>query len=235
MLIRLIGSGLELKEILFYIVIMLFALTLSFSVHEFMHAAVATWLGDDLPGLLGRVTLNPMAHLDPMGTVLLLTVGFGWGKPVVFNPNNLKKFKSKRLMRIMVSLAGVTGNFALALVLSILATIIAGLGDVSNPVISTIIILCSYTKLFSMSLLGFNLLPIPPLDGFHVLEEILPVKLKYTNGYKAFVSYGPKVLMFVCLLGSFSGVSIFGLIMGIIQLPFELIISFICNIIGALF
>ena len=81
MIIDLFRQGLSIQ-------IFLFALTLSFSVHEFMHAAVAVWLGDPTPRNMGRLTLNPIAHVDPVGTILLLIAGFGWGKPVMYNPRN---------------------------------------------------------------------------------------------------------------------------------------------------
>ena len=123
MLINLFRSGLEPREIIYLLIIYIFALTLSFAIHEFMHAAVAVWLGDPTPRNMGRLTLNPLAHLDPFGTILLLTVGFGWGKPVMYNPSNLNRFKNHRAMNIMVHLAGVTGNFLVAIVSSILASL----------------------------------------------------------------------------------------------------------------
>ncbi|MBR6959893.1 MAG: site-2 protease family protein, partial [Clostridiales bacterium] len=116
MITSLLNSGLSGKEMVLHLLCMLFAITISFSVHEFMHARTAVWLGDDTPAHMGRLTLNPVAHLDPMGTVLILIAGFGWGKPVMYNPNNLKRFKSDRAMNIMVHLAGVTGNLIVGLI-----------------------------------------------------------------------------------------------------------------------
>ena len=173
-------------QLIMMAIIMFFALVISFSFHEFMHAFVADWLGDNTPRLYGRVTMNPKAHLDPMGTVLLLLVGFGWGKPVAYNPNKLNRFKSRRFMNIMVSLAGVFGNFLIALVSMIIVSIImlatgfatnnpvvtcmyyvsdgiAGQGDV--PMYAAVFCwLFYYTFLFSLSLMAFNLIPIPPLE-----------------------------------------------------------------------
>ena len=99
MLVEILKGNYTGRELLFIVLVTLFALTLSFSIHEFMHAAVATWLGDDTPGYMGRLTLNPAAHLDPVGTVCILLLGFGWGKPVVYNPSNLKKLKNKFLKK----------------------------------------------------------------------------------------------------------------------------------------
>ena len=177
MLTTLFQSGLGPKEIIYYGLIIFFALMLSFSIHEFMHAFVADWLGDSTPRNMGRLTMNPLAHLDPIGTVLLLVAGFGWGKPVMYNPNRLNRFKSSRMMNIMVHLAGVTGNFVLALLSGVIATLITCLGrnviagsGAASIALSTIVLAFSYTQTFSLMLLAFNLLPIPPLDGFHVLE-----------------------------------------------------------------
>lgn len=258
MLIELLrnGSQYSVREVVLMIIVMLFALTISFSFHEFMHAFVANWLGDDTPKLMGRVTMNPMAHLDPMGTILLLLVGFGWGKPVVYNPNKLKRFKSKRLMNIMVSLAGVTGNFVIALISMCTVSLImrccgygnaaplyygamfmeAGLKGTSDvPLYAAVFCyMFYYTYLFSLSLLAFNLLPIPPLDGFHVLEMLLPVKVTYSQGFRKFVQYGPMGLMILIVLGNFGNIDILGTIMYFIELPAMLIINIIAGLIGVL-
>lgn len=258
MLIELLrnGSQYTVQEVVLMVIVMLFALAISFSFHEFMHAAVATWLGDNTPKLYGRVTMNPVAHLDPMGTLLLLLVGFGWGKPVTYNPNNLKRFKSKRLMNIMVSLAGVTGNFFIALISLCLVSVImlasgypsvlplvegplfmyAGLqGNSGVPLFAAVFAyLFYYTYMFSMSLMAFNLLPIPPLDGFHVLERLLPVKVTYSDGFRKFVRYGPMVLLILIIIGDFGNINILGTIMSIIELPANLIINIIAGAIGML-
>ena len=180
MIIDLFRQGLSAQEIAYYLIIFLFERTLSFSFHEFMHAAVAVWLGDPTPRNMGRLTLNPIAHVDPVGTILLLLAGFGWGKPVMYNPRNLHRFKSHRWMNIMVHLAGVTGNFFLALISNILFIIFASLSvrfPGASLGLNAVADAFSYTYAFSMMLLAFNLLPIPPLDGFHVLEIMKEKKL----------------------------------------------------------
>ncbi|MBO4449049.1 MAG: site-2 protease family protein [Clostridiales bacterium] len=242
MLINLFQSGLGPKEILFYGIIMFFALTLSFSFHEFMHAYVADWLGDPTPRNMGRLTLNPLAHLDIVGTILLLTAGFGWGKPVMYNPNRLNKFRSPRLMNIMVHLAGVTGNFILALVSGIISTLIGcissgRLDPQSNAYIAVtaIALAFSYTKDFSLMLLAFNLLPIPPLDGFHVLEELLPYKFKMTEGYRKFEMIAPYGILILFVMSYATGISILSEAVRWIRLPFSMVISGICSLIASLF
>lgn len=239
MLINLFRSGLEPKEIIYLLIIYIFALTLSFAIHEFMHAAVAVWLGDPTPRNMGRLTLNPLAHLDVFGTILLLTVGFGWGKPVMYNPSNLHRFKNRRWMNIMVHLAGVTGNFMVAIVSSILASLFYHLylGSFTGAIyiLKALCDLFTYTYAFSMMLLAFNLLPIPPLDGFHVLEECLPYRLRYSNGYLQFQRYSPMILMAIFLIGSLSNVSLLSLIINIIEWPFDKIIGLILIPFEALF
>lgn len=238
MLVEIMKGNYTGRELVFIILVVTLALTLSFSFHEFMHAAVASWLGDYTPKYQGRVTLNPVAHLDPFGTICIILLGFGWGKPVQYNPNNLRRFKSKRLMNIMVHLAGVTGNFILALIASIIMTIVAGVTGVDfmmsrNGV--TFIYVFYYIREFSLGLLAFNLLPFPPLDGFHVVEELLPYKAKYSDGWKNFIYYGRNVLLILIIVGSFTEVRVLSLIMDFIKLPFELLISVICMFIGGLF
>lgn len=233
MIIDLFRQGLSAQEIIYYLIIFLFALLLSFSIHEFMHAAVAVWLGDPTPRNMGRLTLNPIAHVDPVGTILLLIAGFGWGKPVMYNPNNLHRFKSRRGMNIMVHLAGVTGNFVLGLLASILAILFGSLavkfsGTGGEVVLKALYEAFEYTYQFSMMLLAFNLLPIPPLDGFHVLEELLPYKVRSTNGYRKFQQFSPYIIWVVFLLSTFTRISILGYVIQIIKTPFEMLINLIC-------
>lgn len=242
MLVTLLRSGLGPKEILFYGIIMLFALTLSFSFHEFMHAFVADRLGDPTPRNMGRLTLNPLAHLDVVGTILLLTAGFGWGKPVMYNPSRLNKFRSSRLMNIMVHLAGVTGNFILALLSGIISTVItclmAGRVDPESNAyiaISAIALAFSYTMDFSLMLLAFNLLPIPPLDGFHVLEELLPYRLKMTEGYRKFEMFAPYGILVLFVLSYATGISILSEAIKWIRMPFAIGINMVCGLIAQLF
>ena len=227
MLIELIRNAgrYSIQEIILLVIVMLFALTISFSFHEFMHAWVADRLGDSTPRMYGRVTLNPMAHLDPMGTLLLLLVGFGWGKPVVYNPSRLKRFKSKRLMNIMVTLAGVTGNFIIALVsMCIISLIMLPTGFPTTVPDSSAICLyrCRYgtgqeflsmqpifcylfyyTFMFSMSLMAFNLLPYTASGRISFLRASSPVKVTYSEWFLKFAQYGPMVLMILIILGNF--------------------------------
>lgn len=228
MIIDLFRQGLSAQEIIYYLIIFLFALTLSFSFHEFMHAAVAVWLGDETPRNMGRLTLNPIAHMDPWGTILLLVAGFGWGKPVMYNPNRLNRFKSRRGMNIMVHLAGVTGNFIIGYFSYILFIMFASLAikiPAAEFALSAVSEAFNYTFVFSMMLLAFNLLPIPPLDGFHVLEELLPYKVRYSNGYKKFQSISPMILMFIFIASTFTNIPLLSNLVNAIKTPFVMLIN----------
>ena len=220
-------SGAQMVQV---ILCMIFALTISFSVHEYMHARVAVWLGDDTPANMGRLTLNPLAHLDPIGTILIIVAGFGWGKPVMYNPNRLNRLKSHRLMNIMVHLAGVTGNFVIALIANIIAMLFAALTvrfENMAIVFKALFDLFSYTHYFSLLLLAFNLIPIPPLDGFHVLEELLPVKVRYSDGYKKFQRFSPYIIFVVFLVSRFSSIPLLSTLIELIERPFAALIDLI--------
>ena len=160
----------------------LLGLLFGLAFHEACHAFTATLLGDDLPRRQGRVTLNPLAHLEPVGTFMLLFVGFGWAKPVQHNPNGLKL--SPKTATLIVAAAGPLSNFASALVIAL--PIKLGWVPYINPFDSVrgVTGMNEYIGLFLTGgvfinvLLGvFNLIPIPPLDGFNVALGILPDRL----------------------------------------------------------
>ncbi|MCQ2482118.1 MAG: site-2 protease family protein [Clostridia bacterium] len=227
MLRFLLGEGTFAQKMLILLIYIL-ALTIAFSVHEFAHAVVAYKLGDNTPYYMGRVTLNPLAHIDKVGMVLLLLLGFGWGKPVVFNPSNISKLKNRRLGIIFVSAAGVTANFITALLANIIIVLLSA-ASVTNPVIYLFLDLLST---ISISLLAFNLLPIPPLDGFNILRELLPLSLTYSNGFRAFVANAPRYFFLLILIENFTGISVLGRLMGLIAFPFEKLINLICYLIS---
>lgn len=164
--------------------IILPGIMIGLSFHEFAHAKVAHWLGDDTAKLQGRVTVNPAAHLDPMGLLALFFIGFGWGKPVPVNPNN---FKHLRRDDFLVSIAGVTMNFILA----VLFMGILRLGvqfapqfwhTLAGEIVTTMLIAVVRINLV---LMVFNLLPVPPLDGFNVVTEVFDLR-KYDFYYRIY-------------------------------------------------
>lgn len=146
----------------FNLIFGLAALIVAITIHEYAHAWAAEHLGDPTPRLQGRLTLNPLAHLDPIGTILLILVRFGWGKPVQFDPFNLR---NPRRDSALISIAGPISNI-------LLATICALLIRLPVPVIITAFLV---QLLYMNVMLGvFNLVPIHPLDGFKIVEGILP-------------------------------------------------------------
>jgi len=148
--------------------IMLPGILLAISIHEFAHGFVAVKLGDDTPKLQGRMTLNPLKHIDPLGFMCLLVVGFGWAKPVMINSRN---FKNPRRDDLLVSIAGPVSNLIMAFIFAILMK----LADMFLPVTMTsqvIWAVLSGTVQINLVLMVFNLLPIPPLDGHHILGNI---------------------------------------------------------------
>ncbi|MGI6257974.1 MAG: site-2 protease family protein [Anaerovoracaceae bacterium] len=165
--------------------------------HEFAHAWVANKLGDDTPRLQGRVTLNPVSHIDPIGMIALIFVGFGWGVPVEINPRN---FKKPRRDELLVSLAGVTMNLILAILFTVILKIyITAVGTAVGGMYSTINDIIFYVIYINLVLMVFNLLPIPPLDGFNILTEIFNLK-KYDWWY-AIYDKGFIILMIFIVFG----------------------------------
>jgi len=156
----------------------LIALILSVAVHEFGHAWMATRLGDSLPAAQGRLTLNPIRHADPVGTVVLplimLTTGFGvlgWGRPVLTNPANYTRSIGRATGHMLVSIAGPAMNLLMALLVSLFIVVGARVGMVEAGLADG---LNTYLVQLNLILMFFNLLPIPPLDGGAVLAWVLP-------------------------------------------------------------
>ena len=166
------------------------------SFHEFAHAMVAYKCGDVTPKIMGRCTVEPQAHVDLMGIVCLLFIGFGWGKPVVVNPAN---FRSRRRDSILVGIAGVTMNLIVALVfgliLKILVTAVPSLYTTSFG--HTIFMVFYYVIVINISLMLFNLLPVPPLDGFNVLTEIFHLE---KTQFHHFVYRNSMVILLVLII-----------------------------------
>ena len=154
------------------------AIIIAITIHEFSHAKAADMLGDRTPRSQGRLTLNPLKHLDPVGFVLLLFAHVGWGKPVEINPNNFTSNKSKSACEAMVSLAGPVSNLILAFLLILVSRLISvwapSLGDTFYGYI--LLLLIEITIIVNIGLGVFNLIPLPPLDGEKIFKSILPYR-----------------------------------------------------------
>ncbi len=157
--------------------------------HEYAHAKVAYKLGDPTPKMEKRVTVNPAAHIDPFGLITLLFVGFGWGKSVNINPYN---FKNRRRDEFLVSIAGVCMNLILAIVFAVIYKLFAGMtgaGLYSAGAMGYICQMIYYTISINVVLMLFNLLPVPPLDGFGIVTQIFNLERQpwywtlYNNGF----------------------------------------------------
>jgi len=178
---------------------LLVALVLGLTFHEFSHAFVADQLGDHRPRALGRVSLNPLHHLDPLGSLFMLIAGFGWAKPVPVNPYALRP---GRIGLTMVAVAGPLANFAVALVFAFAFRILqlGGLLDAEFPR------LLGYAIVYFNVALGIlNLIPIPPLDGYNVVLPLLPPRQAFVVQRYAQYGYLALLLLVVLSYGSAGG------------------------------
>jgi Zn-dependent protease len=171
------------------------ALLISITIHEFAHAWVADRLGDPTPRYQGRVSLDPRAHLDPLGTISLLLVGFGWGKPVPFDPYNLRDPERDGAL---IALAGPASNLIFALIISI----VFGLANAGGTPADISLLLIQTVVFINVMLAIFNLVPVYPLDGSKIALALLPKNLALE--YEAFMQrYG--ALLLIALIVPWSG------------------------------
>lgn len=149
--------------------------------HEYAHAFAADKLGDDTPRNQGRLTLNPLRHIDPVGIVLLIFANFGWGKPVQINPRNFRKDISMSKGEAIVSIAGPAMNFILAIIFSIIYCIVykfAGIQFIMSTLGYCILLAIQYTIMLNVGLGVFNLLPLPPLDGSKIFKNFMSYNVR---------------------------------------------------------
>lgn len=168
-------------EALLALILSIPGVIIAMTFHEFAHAWMADRLGDDTPRRQGRLTLNPFKHMEPIGMLMLLFAGFGWGRPVEINPNNFNRTITIRKGNALVALAGPVMNLILALIFSIIYALILAFGGVDfmfsevGDIITTIV---EYIIFMNVGLGVFNLIPLPPLDGSKVLVAILPTNAR---------------------------------------------------------
>jgi Zn-dependent protease len=166
--------------------------------HEFAHAWTANYFGDDTPRANGRLTLNPLAHLDLIGTAMLVLMGFGWAKPVPINPYALRRHSASAAM--WVALAGPLSNFILALLGVIPFRLgLAPMGAEYGTLAYLLIMLGKYFVLINLMLALFNLLPIPPLDGSYILSYLLPARMQHWMDMLR--SYGSMLMIVLFMFG----------------------------------
>ncbi len=188
----------------------IFVLLTAFSVHEFAHAWTADYFGDDTPRYNGRLTLNPMAHLDPLGSLMLVVAGFGWAKPVPVNPYILRRRSPAALM--WVALAGPMSNLLLAILAAIPFRL--GLVAIEQAYFGTGGLLPSFPQLLlefiiiNLVLMLFNLIPVAPLDGEKIADYFFPPA--WSDFLARIRPYGPMILMVLFIGGPYLGIDILG-------------------------
>lgn len=169
----------------------------SLTVHEFFHAYTAYRYGDSTAKDMGRLTLNPLAHLDLFGTLMMFLSGFrfGWAKPVPVNPYNLR---NPRVADFWISAAGPLSNLGLAFLFGMVFRIIAG-GNIAVP--EAVLMIIKFGVSINISLAFFNLIPLYPLDGSHILKNLLPPR--YEAKLFEFQRFSPYILLFLIITRSF--------------------------------
>jgi len=201
----------DIRRIFIYI----FVLVVSVAFHEFGHAFMADRLGDDLPRRQGRVTLNPIAHIDPIGTLLLPLAGsvygtasgyggggFGWGKPVQTQTRNYTRRISMALGHILVSFAGPAMNIVLAILLVVIRKILDWQGVLTPG--SDVSLIFLFAVATNFILFFFNLLPVPPLDGGHIAANLMPYR--HREKFDQVAKFGPFVVLAVAMIPQLSAV-----------------------------
>lgn len=182
------------QEWVIRIAVLLFAIT----IHEYAHGKAALSLGDPTAKRAGRLTLNPLSHIDPLGAICLFFFHFGWAKPV---PVDIRYFQNRRRDTILMALSGPIANIAAAFVTGLFLRHYF----LQLPVYQAVII---YMLIMNIGLGLFNLLPIPPLDGSHVLENMLPPSA--SQKYRQVRRYAPFILIGLLMLDNFTHLNIFG-------------------------
>ena len=183
------------------------AILLALTFHEYAHGYVANKYGDDTAKRSGRLTLNPLAHLDPLGTIMIFLVHFGWAKPVPVNPYKLRNPKRDMLW---ISAAGPLANMVLALLSGILLRLVFAVGGAphTHSIVGLLIVMVIMSLQINLALAIFNVLPIAPLDGSKILAGLLPAK--YEGKVYFLERYGPFILIGLIIFGRATGVPILG-------------------------
>ncbi|MBU3203622.1 site-2 protease family protein [Clostridium algidicarnis] len=198
------------------------AILLGFTLHEYAHALVADRLGDKTPRFQGRLTLNPIAHVDPVGFLMILLLGFGWAKPVQVNPY---AFKNRYKDDLKVSLAGPLANLFLAVFSALVLSLVIFMSKfyVGGRLVSVLIAIIKPILTINCMLFFLNLMPIPGFDGFHILRDIFP---KEFNKYSETINRYQNIILIIFIVSPLSsylvGNPARALAQGLINLSFKL-------------
>ncbi len=211
----------NIADLLYQIPILLFTLT----IHEYCHGRVAYYLGDDTAKRAGRLTLNPISHIDPLGLLMLFIAHIGWAKPVPINPYNFKNYKRDTAI---TAAAGPVSNFIVAIILSLIFNFLRGIIPIEQLMSGSsrfVFTMLYYAVLINLALGIFNLIPIPPLDGSKILGGFLTDK-QYSR-YAARERDGAMLLMIIFAADYLLRL---GLIRAIIEIPLKFFLSLLLNI-----
>ncbi|KAA0244456.1 MAG: site-2 protease family protein [Candidatus Brocadia sp. AMX2] len=195
----------NLNNLLISIPAILYALT----IHEYFHGWTANKFGDPTARLQGRLTLNPLAHIDILGALCFVFAHFGWGKPVPVNPYN---FRNPRRDNMIVSFAGPASNFVSAFLFGVIFQLLRNTPFIPMNVSAIFYNLLISGIIINLSLAFFNMIPLFPLDGSHILEGLLPYPM--AQKYKEIERYSPFILLGLIILGNYAGIPILGIILG---------------------
>ncbi len=224
MLSRLLSGSLDFTNAVIYILSTVLVVFLTLPVHEFAHGFVAVKLGDNTPKWQNRLTLNPFAHIDYLGSLCILLFGFGWAKPVGVNARN---FDNPKMGMAIVAFAGPLSNIVMSILALLLGNVFLLLSLTVAEVFGYIYFILFYLAQINVSLAVFNLLPIPPLDGSRLLFAFLPDKYYFkVMQYERFIFFGLMILLYVGVLdGPISILSngLMNFVSNIAYLPFKLL------------
>ncbi|MFU0824675.1 site-2 protease family protein [Clostridium sp.] len=196
------------SENVLYTILLIPGILFGLTFHEYAHAWVADKLGDKTPKFQGRLTLNPLAHIDPIGFIMILIFKFGWAKPVQTNPSAFKNYYKDDLK---VSIAGVVGNLFVAFISSIVLALILKLPTQNQNLLQILTLIALFSIQMNCLLFVLNLLPLPGFDGFHILRDLFPnVFYKAENALYRLQF----LILIIFIMPIFGGSSLIGIIIG---------------------
>lgn len=217
-----LSGDFDIADLIIYISSIAFVVFCATPLHEFAHALIAVKLGDDTPRLRGRLTINPMAHIDKRGALMIFLFGFGYAKPVEVR---MRKFKKPKRDMALVALAGPVSNILQSLVLLFIYNALHYFGSANDNIMMTYMgLFFFYAAVININLAVFNFLPIPPLDGSRLVTALLPSKYYYKiMQYERYIMIGLFVLLFTGILTtplSFISTAVLSLLNSVASIPF---------------